>query len=70
MLLSNSRSFKTVLVRIRYYLTLLTNLWCAPADVPGYEEKRHGFQTAIRDGMNQAIRGYPKVQSTLRNAGQ
>ena len=42
-------------VRIRYHVDLLTRLWFAPADIPGYDDIRQGFRQAILDTMNQAL---------------
>lgn len=42
-------------VRIRYHVDLLTRLWFAPADIPGYDDIRQGFRQAILDAMNQAL---------------
>ncbi|MBN1886870.1 MAG: hypothetical protein JW850_02735 [Thermoflexales bacterium] len=42
-------------VRIRYHVDLLTRLWFAPADIPGYEEIRAGFRQAILDAMKDAL---------------
>ena len=44
-----------LLVRIRYYVDLLTRLWFAPANITGYEEIRHGFNQQIVEAMNKAI---------------
>lgn len=41
-----------LLYRIKYYVDLLTRLWFAPADIPGYDEKRKGFNQAIVDAMD------------------
>ena len=50
-----------LLVRIRYYVDLLTRLWMAPADIPGYEEIKRGFHRAIVEAMNKAINLQPEV---------
>ena len=50
-----------LLVRIRYYVDLLTRLWMAPAEIPGYEEIRRGFHRAIVEAMNKAINLHPEV---------
>ena len=43
------------LYRTRYYVDLLTRLWFAPEDIPGYKQKREGFNTAIVESINKAL---------------
>ena len=50
-----------LLVRIRYYVDLLTRLWFAPTEIQGYEEIRQGFRRAIVKTMNQAMNNHPEV---------
>jgi hypothetical protein len=57
-----------LLVRIRYYVDLLTHLWFAPADIPGYDRIRDGFHRAIIETMVQAIGSYPRLQGTIERA--
>lgn len=57
-----------LLVRIRYYVDLLTQLWLAPADIQGYEEIRRGFHRAILEAMNQAINRHPDVVKQIKKA--
>lgn len=57
-----------LLVRIRYYVDLLTRLWFAPSNIPGYEDKRNGFNQAIVDTMNKAIQSYPDVITRVQNS--
>lgn len=54
-----------LLVRIRYYVDLLTRLWFAPAQVPGYDEIRQGFNHAIAETMTRAIGNYPEVMGKI-----
>jgi hypothetical protein len=57
-----------LLVRIRYYVDLLTRLWFAPSDIPGYEEKRKGFNDAITESMNQAMQKYTGLLHQMEKA--
>jgi hypothetical protein len=50
-----------LLVRIRYYVDLLTRLWFAPSEIQGYEDIRQGFRRAIIEAMNKAINNHPEV---------
>lgn len=54
-----------LLVRIRYYVDLLTRLWFAPADIPGYDDIRGGFHRSILETMAQALGSYPRLQGTI-----
>lgn len=56
-----------LLVRIRYYVGLLTQLWFAPAEIPGYEDIRRGFHRQIVETMNRAISRHTEV---IRQIGQ
>jgi hypothetical protein len=53
------------LVRIRYYVDLLTRLWFAPADIPGYDDIRSGFHRSILETMGLAIGNYPRLQGAI-----
>lgn len=53
------------LMRVRYYLDLLTSLWFAPVEVPGYEEKRAGFHTAITKAMDEVINRHNRVSGAM-----
>jgi hypothetical protein len=57
-----------LLVRIRYYVDLLTRLWFAPADIPGYDEIRGGFHRSILETMAQAIGNHARLQGTIERA--
>ncbi|MCP4537283.1 MAG: hypothetical protein GY832_09060 [Chloroflexi bacterium] len=50
-----------LLVRIRYYVNLLTQLWFAPTEIQGYEDIRKGFRQVIVKTMNQAMSNYSEV---------
>ncbi len=54
------------LARIRYHVDLLTRLWMAPREVPGYEEIQKGFRQAILLAMEQATAGHGEVMEYLR----
>jgi hypothetical protein len=54
-----------LLVRIRYYVDLLTRLWFAPTEIQGYEEIQHGFNRAIVETMNKAINHHPEVMGQI-----
>jgi hypothetical protein len=53
-------------VRIRYHVDLLTRLWFAPADIPGYEEIRAGFRQAILDAMKDALGQQAKTLEKIK----
>lgn len=57
-----------LLVRIRYYVDLLTRLWFAPADIPGYDDIRGGFHRSILEALAQALGSYPQLQGTIERA--
>lgn len=57
-----------LLVRIRYYVDLLTRLWFAPAEIQGYEEIRQGFNQAIVEAMKQAINRHTGVVGQIGRA--
>lgn len=50
-----------LLVRIRYYVDLLTRLWFAPTEIQGYEEIRRGFRQMIVKTMSQAMNNHSEV---------
>ena len=54
-----------ILVRVRYYLNLMTSLWLAPENISRYEEKRKGFHKAIINGLNQAINDYSAINNQI-----
>jgi hypothetical protein len=58
-----------LLVRIRYHVGLLTQLWFAPAEIEGREDIRKGLTKSILDAMNQAINQHPEVLAEARRAG-
>ncbi len=55
-----------LLVRIRYHVDLLTRLWFAPAEIPGYQEIRQGFNRTIIETMNQAINHHPEIMRQIK----
>ena len=57
-----------LLVRIRYYVNLLTQLWFSPTEIQGYEEIRRGFHRTIVDTMNQAINRHNEVAGQISRA--
>jgi hypothetical protein len=48
----------SLLVRIRYYVDLLTRLWFSPDTIPGYADKQRGFNQAIVEAMTKAINSH------------
>ena len=50
-----------LLVRIRYYVDLLTRFWFSLTEIQGYEEIRKGFHQAIVQTMNQAMNNHSEV---------
>lgn len=56
-----------LLVRVRYYVDLLTRLWFAPTEIPGYEEIRQGFRRAIVETMSQAMDNHSEVLRMIGN---
>jgi hypothetical protein len=59
-----------LLVRIRYYVDLLTQLWLAPVEIQGYQEIRHGFHRAILETMSEVINRHPQVIKHIQQAGR
>lgn len=55
-----------LLVRIRYYVDLLTRLWLAPQDIAGYQEIQRGFRQAIVTAMEKAIYGHAALLQRIR----
>jgi hypothetical protein len=49
------------LMRVRYYLDLLTNLWLISSDIDGYEAKRAGFHKGIQKAMDEVINRHNRV---------
>jgi hypothetical protein len=54
-----------LLVRIRYYVDLLTRLWFAPLQAPGYDAIRQGFTQAIVETMTRAIGNHVDVMGQI-----
>jgi hypothetical protein len=59
-----------LLMRIRYYVDLLTQLWFAPPDVSGHEEMRHGFTRSIRETMSQVLSRHTGMMGQIQKAHQ
>jgi type II secretory pathway pseudopilin PulG len=57
-----------LLIRIRYYVDLLTRLWLAPTDIAGYEEIRRGFIQTIVDSLTQTINNNGPLIDSLHQA--
>lgn len=55
-----------LLVRIRYYVDLTTQLWFAPAEIPGYKDKQKGFNEAILETINLAISSHPDLMKWIQ----
>ena len=56
------------LIRIRYYVDLLTRLWLAPTDIAGYEDIRRGFIQTILDSLTQTINNHAPLMDSLNHA--
>ena len=54
------------LVRIRYYVDLLTRLWFAPQEIAGYEDIQRGFRQAIVAAMDKALAGHEHLMHHIR----
>jgi len=54
-----------LLVRTRYYVGLLTQLWFAPSEIQGYEDIRKGFHQNILTTMSQATSNHPDVMRLI-----
>ncbi len=54
-----------LLVRIRYYVDLLTRLWFAPVEIDGYDEIRRGFNRAIVETMDRAMGRHAEVMARI-----
>jgi hypothetical protein len=50
-----------LLVRLRYYVDLLTRLWFAPQTIQGYEDIRRGLHKTIVDTSTQALSRHAAV---------
>ena len=59
-----------LLVRIRYHVDLLTRLWFAPVDIPGYDEIRRGFGQAILEAMARAIAHHAPLAGAMERGGR
>lgn len=59
-----------LLVRIRYYVGLLTQLWFSPTEIQGYEQIRRGFHRTILETMTQAINRHPEIMGQMSRAMQ
>jgi hypothetical protein len=54
-----------LLVRIRYYVDLLTRLWFTPSEIQGYKEIRRGFNRTIVETMGQAMNHHSAVAGQI-----
>lgn len=54
-----------LLVRVRYYVDLLTRLWFAPTNIVGYEDIRRGLNQAIIETMNRAINAHEPLMDRI-----
>ena len=59
-----------LLVRTRYYVNLLTQLWFAPSEIEGYEEIQKGFRQNIMTTMNKAMSNHPEVMRLINSVLQ
>lgn len=58
----------SLLVRIRYYVDLLTRLWFSPDTIPGYVDKQRGFNLAIVEAMTKAINSHEPLMDRINRA--
>jgi hypothetical protein len=58
-----------LLMRIRYYIDLLTKLWFSPSSIDGYEAIRNGFRDHLMHDMEQVFRMHPYVTDALDGTG-
>lgn len=54
-------SHYSLLVRVRYYVDLLTKVWFAPDEIQDYEKIQEGFRRKILEAINQALSMHPHV---------
>lgn len=57
-----------LLVQLRYYVNLLTQLWFAPTTIDGYEHIQQGFRDTILDIMTRSLDRYPHVMDEIQDA--
>lgn len=57
-----------VLFRLRYYVDLMTKLWFAPSDIPGYESIRDGLRRNILQALDKALSFHPKILAYMEIA--
>lgn len=49
----------SILLRLRYYVDLMTRLWFAPDSIEGYREIQEGFRGHILRNLQEAIEHHP-----------
>lgn len=57
-----------LLLRLRYYVNLLTELWFAPRDIEGYERIRDGFRNNILSVLSRVLRHHGAVRDRIQQA--
>jgi len=57
-----------ILLRLRYYVDLMTQLWFAPGDINGYHDIQQGFRQHILTGIHDAIENHPHVIERITTA--
>ena len=50
-----------ILLRLRYYVDLMTKLWFAPDDIEGYLNIQEGFRGHILRALHEAIENHPRA---------
>ncbi|MDG2282528.1 MAG: hypothetical protein P8L45_05375 [Longimicrobiales bacterium] len=50
-----------ILLRLRYYVDLMTKLWFAPHDIEGYANIQDGFRGHILRALREAIDNHPNA---------
>jgi len=58
----------SILLRLAYYVDLMTRLWFAPDSVGGKKEMQQGFRQHILDGLQEAIEYHPFVIQNITEA--
>ena len=51
----------SILLRLRYYVDLMTKLWFAPDDIEGYANIQDGFRGHILRALREAIDNHPNA---------
>jgi hypothetical protein len=57
----------SILLRLVYYVNLMTQLWFAPDSIGGKKEMQEGFRQHIINGLQEAIEYHPYVIQQIAN---